>query len=788
MKKIGIFSLSVFMLFILAACGRDYEAPVIEGVQDEDVLQGSTFDPMEGVSAYDYDGNDLTDDIEVDGFVNTNILGEHNLTYSVTDDQEQTTTINRYITVIFETEEPYQVYNGNFELGTGGWSLDQPGGEAAWNVENDVLQVDITNPGSEWWQLQIYQLIEIFEGDMYKIEITARSAAGKTLGIGFEDTTAGYAMIAGGTYAIALDEDFETYTFYFESDRSIDAAKFVMYLGQMDADEAEAIVEVESVSIELIDPNSGDLSIEGADDIVIMLNDDFDSLEGISAHDGDSDVLDNLVVQGEVRTNVSNRTPFVVQYVLDIGDNLLVESRIVDVEIGSAANRIFNTDFDLGITGWTVDFPGNYAEGSMRVEEGTLEVDITDLGAEYWHIQLSQSGKLIEEGITYELSFRARADQDKVVGLGIEDASDGFASLTDGIPEWTVGSEYETYTFEFTANETLDNVKYALFFGQMAESDEPTTVYVEHFRLREVVPSGESVLQNPDMTEEAGWNFDFPVGEGTMTYEDGTIVADLTDLGDAWWHIQLQQDGIEVSEGMSYLLSITLKSSETRMVGIGLENPDDGFASAIDEALDFEVGDEYITYYYLFTPDQSYSNLKIALFLGDINDDPLSTVTVKSFDLIASDGQNLLENSNFETEDHWAFDFPVGEGSMRVEDNTLIAELTDIGDAWWHIQLAQLGLEIQAGETYLVTFRAASSEPRRIGLGIEDAADGFRDLKGGEPAEWDLTTEMRTYTFVFNSEDSIDSAKFALFFGWHIEGDTPTTIEVQDFQVIHLVE
>jgi len=790
MKKLVLFfGIIAFAISLTACSGEERTAPVFSGVEDEEVLQGSTFDPMEGVTATDHDGNDITDQIVVDGFVNTNILGEHNLTYTVEDSEGLETSVNRYITVIFETDEPYQAYNGDFSLGTGGWQFDKPGGEADWNVEDEILTVDITNPGSEWWQLQIYQLIEIEEGVTYHISINAKSVDGKTLGLGVEDTTAGYEMIAGGAFAVTLTDSFETYDFYFQSDRTIDAAKLVMYLGQIGSEEADAEVNIDWLTVEIADQTAGNLSIEGVEDANVMLGEPFDPMEGVIGYDGETIVTDSIEVLGVVKTDVTNRTPFVLQYVLEVGDNVLVETRVIDVQIGAVPNRLFNPEFELGVTGWTVDFPGGHATGSMTVVEDVLNVNITDTGDEYWHIQLSQSEREIVEGVTYELSFRAKADGNKTIGLGVENTADNYALLIDSIPQFTLTSEFQTYTYQFTAGQSLETVKYALFFGNMAATDEATIVYIDFFTIREVVASGVSVVENPDMSGDTGWVFDFPVGTGTMSYVDDTVVAEITDTGDAWWHIQLQQAGIQVDAGVTYLVSMTLKSDVERTVGLGLEDADNGFASVINESLNFVVGNEFETFYYVFTPDQSYSNLKIALFLGEINSDPLSTITVDSIDMIVADGQNILENSQFEDDSHWNFEFnETSAGTMSVVDNQVIGEITSVGDAWWHIQIFQENVSIQAGESYLVSFRISSDVARRIGLGIEDPADGWRDLKDGEVVEWDINENMVTYTYVFDAQDTIDTAKFAIFLGWHVEGDGPSNIVVEDFYVIQLVE
>ena len=58
---------------------------VLEGVQDRTIFLGDPFDAKEGVTAYDVDGrdSDITDKIQVEGYVDTAIAGEYYLTYTV---------------------------------------------------------------------------------------------------------------------------------------------------------------------------------------------------------------------------------------------------------------------------------------------------------------------------------------------------------------------------------------------------------------------------------------------------------------------------------------------------------------------------------------------------------------------------------------------------------------------------------------------------------------------------------------------------------------------------------
>ncbi len=85
---------------IYGNCGSTVDAaPVITGADDVTIAQGSVFDPMQGVSASDAEDGDLTSEISVSGTVDTNTPGVYVLTYAVTDSDNQTTEVEREVTV-----------------------------------------------------------------------------------------------------------------------------------------------------------------------------------------------------------------------------------------------------------------------------------------------------------------------------------------------------------------------------------------------------------------------------------------------------------------------------------------------------------------------------------------------------------------------------------------------------------------------------------------------------------------------------------------------------------------
>lgn len=87
-----------------------HEEPYIFGAEAVDVAYHSSFYPKSGISAYDCEGNDLTERINVSGSVDVDAPGTYTVVYTVIDDQERKTEISRQIRVLDKegnfSEEP----------------------------------------------------------------------------------------------------------------------------------------------------------------------------------------------------------------------------------------------------------------------------------------------------------------------------------------------------------------------------------------------------------------------------------------------------------------------------------------------------------------------------------------------------------------------------------------------------------------------------------------------------------------------------------------------------------
>ncbi|GEM_PF-1785286 len=954
MKKLAITLLLGLGVLTLSACKAEDQAPVITGADDTTILQGETFNILEGVTALDTEDGDLTAQIETDGFVDSSILGEHAVNYIVTDSAGNTTRVTRIITVEFVTASPSSLYNGDFALGTGGWSLDEPGAEADFDVVDEVMEVNITSLGQEWWNLQMHQTISIDEGVTYKLSFDAKTDTAKRIGVGMEDTADGYVMLPGGDVVFELTTDFMTYEYYYTSDRTIDTAKFVLYLGRIGEDESPAKVYVDNVSVEVVELDDSDIVFDGIEPATVILGDGFDIMAGVTAEDSSgTDLTASIETDNVVITNLSNVANYVVQYRVSDGTTTKYVDRVISVVLGKENDwELFNTDFALGVTGWSLDFP--VGEGTMTVEDGVLVANLTDLGDAWWHIQLFQGGISIEEGKTYRVSFDAKADGSKRIGLGIEDVADGYADLKGESVEWDLTSDWVTYTYDFSAPRTIDTTKYAIFLGMIAGTDEATTVYIDNFEVimledslptisgatdttisvtadydlldgvtasdfedgdltaditvsgtfdssvagiytvtysitdsfgntttvdREITVNAEVVepyeLFNSGFDNDlANWLMDFNAGtSGTATVVDGVLQVVMDSVGSEWWHVQLHQDGRSVSQDQSYEVTFQAKADGVKTIGFGVEDTADNYADITGQGhAIYNMTTDWQTFTFTFTSDRSIDTTKFVVFLGQMDGtDTATTVYIDNiivteladslpvidgaddttisvqvdYDLLAGvtatdpeDGDLTasitvsgtfdsttagvytvtytvtdsygnttsvdrtitinaevvepyeLFNSEFNNGlTDWLLDFNAdGAGTGSVVDGVLEVDITSVGNDWWHIQLHQDARSVTAGKTYVLTFDAKADGVKTIGAGAEDTADGFADITGLGHEVFDLSTDWQTFTFTFNADRTISSTKFVVFLGKMADTDTATTVYLDNIQVTELAD
>lgn len=127
------------------------DAPVIHVSGNNQTEVGHAFDPLQGVTADDYQDGDLTTEIKVAGNVDTSKHGDYELTYAVTDKNGTVTTLKRSVTV-FATAPTLDVSKVPTELKVGD-QFNPKANVTAVSPYGDVIvavdgPVDTSKPGS----------------------------------------------------------------------------------------------------------------------------------------------------------------------------------------------------------------------------------------------------------------------------------------------------------------------------------------------------------------------------------------------------------------------------------------------------------------------------------------------------------------------------------------------------------------------------------------------------------------------------------------------------------------
>ena len=138
---------------------RSNNKPIIIGADNVSVKEGTSFNPMTGVTATDKEDGNITKDIKVTGTVDTDKPGKYELIYTVTDKDGNTTTVKRTITVnpkivvinsmpVINAEDKTIKVGDKFNPMIGVTATDKEDGNITKDIKVIENTVDTSKPGT----------------------------------------------------------------------------------------------------------------------------------------------------------------------------------------------------------------------------------------------------------------------------------------------------------------------------------------------------------------------------------------------------------------------------------------------------------------------------------------------------------------------------------------------------------------------------------------------------------------------------------------------------------------
>ena len=159
-----------------------------------------------------------------------------------------------------------------------------------------------------------------------------------------------------------------------------------------------------------------------------------------------------------------------------------------------------------------------------------------------------------------------------------------------------------------------------------------------------------------------GWSGNGNNGS-VMNYDyDGinkALRVNITNSGNTYWLNQVEYNGLDVKKGVTYEISLKVKSTTGRNIGCTVEVPSLGY-KVIESSMPNSVGlatgvDEYKELKFYYTSDDNYKSVKLGFTLGrftEVDDDPatvwIDDVSMKPMDKKAnSTGITFTGNTSY---------------------------------------------------------------------------------------------------------------------------------------------
>ncbi len=440
-----------------------------------------------------------------------------------------------------------------------------------------------------------------------------------------------------------------------------------------------------------------------------------------------------------------------------------------------------NGDFAAGLTGWNT-WLMNGGAATYAVKGGRAVVTIHASATDYSGIQLSTGVPFaLEQGKTYRLSFRARADypttlRTSVWENGTDLDGDGFAWSTHRFDTFAITDTMTRYTAEFTMTSSDPAAGLCFFLG-----DQSGRVFLDDVSVVEVLvpPLGTELVKNGGFSGGLNhWSlYLMNGGQATFGVERKQAVVDVTARASDYSGVQLQYvGGLPLVAGRTYQLRFKARADApvTVMSSVwenGHDLDQDGFAWSTYKFSTHAVGTQQTEYTAVFQMPRTNLDAGIAFFLGEASGkvyfDDVSLVEIEP-----PAPQDLIHNGRFDAGlTGWTTYFTNGgSATYAVEDGRAVVTVLSPASDYSGIQLSNNGLPLEAGKAYRLTFRAGTDGATgALGTSLwENGHDTNGDGFSWSTYRFDWHTigpAMQTYTVEFAVSATNPDAGLCFFLG-----------------------
>lgn len=238
-------------------------------------------------------------------------------------------------------------------------------------------------------------------------------------------------------------------------------------------------------------------------------------------------------------------------------------------------NLIYNGTFDQGdmtrMDYWELVLLNDAsAEAKVSEAERELEIHPVQEGNTLEDIQFKQIGIPLKQDQEYELTFQARATEDRSMQVELVSKDGQTSYLTAQEVHLNEEMNSNTITVQMPADKTDGEAQLLFEVGGQSGN-----VYLDDVRLVQTSnPVDLHPLQNGDFSNgmEAWSEYIHFDAQAKTSIVDEMLQLDIDQAGNEQWSVLIEQKDIELSKGNTYSLSFDAKSSLPRDFEVTVEN------------------------------------------------------------------------------------------------------------------------------------------------------------------------------------------------------------------------
>lgn len=480
------------------------------------------------------------------------------------------------------------------------------------------------------------------------------------------------------------------------------------------------------------------ITFSGVDDVTLDFGADFNVLDGVTATGNDdvdysdsitySHVATTIITDDVLDTTVTGQ--HAIKYEVEVEGILAQVFRMVTVSEPAAVEgqMLVNADFSQGTAGWdgSAVYIADGAEMTLSAEDfdGNLafKAEVV-VGANVWTPRFGQMNVPFEDGVTYEISFKAKSSAEKIINLQVGEILDGAPYWNDFKPGLTITktitTEWATYSYKFTMNQ--DNQAGGILFemGTIGSNAVNATLWFDDITITE---------STPDLDETA------PAFTGLAASKSILVDADFVPMAGV--------TAFDIVDG-----------DVTEDVVVVITDTDD----AVVESVDTSVEGSYTLTYTVSDVAGNEAEFIVALEIVGMQFSDTNLIVNPSFEA----------DLNVETPEWalWAQDWggaPVVVTTLDTTAGTYSLDITGGGDAAWAVQFSQDGIELVEGNTYRLTVMAQAEVARKINVAV-----GYGDpwVEYARFNAQDVATDETTLEFLFTVSQATHEVKVVFELG-----------------------